>query len=50
MTPARTLTVCPGFAATFDRQWAADAARVEMSLCTLIAFWIGFICTLIACH
>ncbi|WP_156899509.1 hypothetical protein [Pleomorphomonas koreensis] len=50
MTPARTLTVRPGFVANFARQWIADAARCEMALCTLIAFWLGFILTLIACH
>lgn len=49
MTPARTLTVRPGFAVAFARQWAADAALVEMGICTLIAFWLGFFLTVIAC-
>lgn len=49
MTPARTLTVRPGFAVRFARQWMIDAARCEMALCTYIAFWLGFFLTVIAC-
>lgn len=47
---ARALTVRSGFATPpAVRQWMTEAAQCEGALCTLIAFWIGFFLTLIAC-
>lgn len=47
---ARALTVRPGFAlsAAF-RQWRVEAAKCEGVLCTIIAFVLGILLTLVAC-
>lgn len=47
---ARALTVRPGFIVPLAvRDWMADAARHEMALCAVIAFWLGLFLTVLAC-